>query len=376
MHHPDIMTQNSKRKNGFIILAVPQLPPSKDYHPGGQLTAANGLVDFMVRKGIRHKILNTVATVYPPVPLWRKFLQSMFRLGKAWLMVAKGDVIGYVAFSNFGLSLYERCCIALIYRIYNKPSVIFFRSSEIIGQPMSAHRQKFLSLILDIPTAVASQGSLLAKELQRFGLKSVEVIPNWLPAGYTIADQPKSFPEDGVVNFVFVGWLERTKGVPELIEAAVKLQSLATRFRLYLVGNGSLELEVSETIACCRLENVHALGWMQKNDVIKVLGVAHVFVLPSHSEGFPNALLEAIAQGLPVIATRVGGIPDSIVHDVNGMLVDTRDSDSIAASMCRYIEDSRLIPSHSQQAIARVLHLHDRDANCKRLINLLDTHNK
>lgn len=368
--------ENHRRKNQYVVLAIPQVPPGENYHPGGQLTAANGLVEFLSRRGVRHKILNTVATVFPPVPIWKKLLQSVGRLCKAWLMVTKGEVAGYVAFSNFGLSLYERCCIALIYRIYKKPSVIFFRSTEIIGQPMSRFRRKFLSLILDIPTAVVSQSSLLAKELQRIGRNSVEVIPNWLPAGYSIADQPKSYPGDGIVNFVFVGWLERTKGVPELIEAAAKLQSLATRFRLYLVGNGSLEVEVSEAIACRRLENVHALGWMQQNDVINVLGLAHVFVLPSHSEGFPNALLEAIAQGLPVIATRVGGIPDSIVHDVNGILVDTRDADSIAVSMRRYIEDPRLIPSHSRQAIARVLHLHDRDVNCSRLINLLDTHSK
>lgn len=367
---------SGKRENRYIVLGIPQVPAGENYHPGGQLTAANGLVEFLVRRGIRHEILNTVATVFPPVPLWKKLLQSIDRLCKAWLLVAKGEVSGYLAFSNFGLSLYERCCIALIYRVYKKPSVIFFRSAEIIGQPMSKYKRKLLSLMLHIPTSVVSQSSLLAKELQSISRRSVDVIPNWLPAGYKIAAQRKSYPADGIVNFVFVGWLERTKGVPELIEAVAKLQFLATRFRLYLVGNGSLEVEVSEAIACRRLENVHALGWLQKNDVIHVLGLAHVFVLPSHSEGFPNALLEAMAQTLPVIATRVGGIPDSIVHDVNGMLVDTRDADSIAVSMRCYIEKPRLIPSHSRQTIARVLHLHDRDVNCTRLVNLLDKYSK
>ncbi len=372
----DIMMENSMEKNQCIVLCIPQVPVGENYHPGGQLTAANGLVEFLDRREIKHKILNTVATVFPPVPLWKKLLQAVGRLGKAWLLVAKGEVAGYVAFSNFGLSLYERCCIALVYRIYGKPSVIFFRSTEIIGRPMSKFRRKFLALILDIPTVVVSQSSLLAKELESIGRKSVDVIPNWLPAGYMIAEQPKTFPADGIVNFVFVGWLERTKGVSELIEAVAKLQSLTTRFRLYLVGNGSLEVEVSDAIACRRLENVRALGWMQHDEVINVLGFAHVFVLPSHSEGFPNALLEAISQGLPVIATRVGGIPDSIVHDVNGMLVEMSDADSIAVSMRRYIEDPKLIPSHSRQTIARVLHLHDRDINCTRLINLLYSHSK
>lgn len=365
-----------KPDNGCIVLGIPQVPPGENYHPGGQLTAANGLVEFLARRGIRHAVLNTVATVFPPVPLWKKMLQSVGRVGKAWSAAADRDVAGYVAFSGFGLSLYERCCIALIYRLHRKPSVIFFRSSEIVGKPMSAFKRKVLALILNIPSAVVSQGSLLARELQRIGRDRVDIIPNWLPAGYAIARAPKAYPEDGIVDFVFVGWLERTKGVPELLDAAARLQPMANRFRLHLVGNGSLQQEAAGWIASRKLDNVHMLGWKEQAEVIDLLGRAHVFVLPSHSEGFPNALLEAIANGLPVIATRVGAIPDSITHDSNGMLVDTQDAQGIAASMRRYIEDPGLIPSHSRQAIERVRHSHDRDVNCERLINLLDTHKK
>jgi glycosyltransferase involved in cell wall biosynthesis len=361
-----------RKKIQCILLGIPQVPVGESYHPGGQLTAANGLVEFLDREGIKHKILNTVARVFPPVPLWKKFLQSVGRVALAWFLVAKGEVKGYVAFSGFGLSLYERCGIALICRLHKKPSVIFFRSTEIIGKSMSRFRRRLLSLVLDIPTTVVSQSSLLAGELQGIGLRSVVVIPNWLPAGYTISERPKSYPLDGIVNFVFVGWLERTKGVPELIEAAAKLQYLSSRFQLYLVGSGSLAENVSEAIVSRRLENVHALGWMEHSKVIDVLDAAHVLVLPSHSEGFPNALLEAMSQGLPVISTRVGGIPDCITHDLNGMLVEMHNADDIALSMCRYIEDSSLIPEHSKQAIKRVLDFHDRDENCMRLINLLD----
>lgn len=354
-----------------ITLGIPQVPPGENYHPGGQLTAANGLVEFLDNNGIQYEVLNTVATVFPPVPLWKKMLQSAARVCAAWRLVAGGRTRGFIAFSGFGLSLYERCAIALIYRIYGKPSVIFFRSTEILGRPMSYLKRKLLSCVLRLPSTLVSQGSLLANALGRLGRGTVEIIPNWLPAGYAVASEAKSYPEDGVVDFVFVGWLERTKGVPELLDAAALLQPIANRFRLFLVGNGSLEREVADAIAGRRLHNVRALGWMAQNEVIGLLGRSHVFILPSHSEGFPNALLEAMANGLPVIATRVGAIPDSVEQDVNGMLVGVGDAPGIAASMRRYIDEAGLIPGHSERAIARVNCSHSRDVNCGKLLNLL-----
>lgn len=358
--------------NAPITLGIPQVPHGKNYHPGGQLTAANGLVEFLTTRGIQYEVLNTVATVFPPVPLWKKLMQSMARIYKAWRLAANGRSSGYITFSGFGLSLYERCCIALIFRIYRKPSILFFRSTEILGRPISPLKRKILSLLLRLPCTLVSQGSLLADELQLLGCDAVEIIPNWLPVGYTITHRPKSYPTNGVVDFVFVGWLESTKGVHELLDAAAILQPIAKRFRLTLIGNGSLAHEVADSIANRQLENVVAPGWMDQAEVIKLLSSVHVFVLPSHSEGFPNALLEAMANGLPVISTRVGAIEGSVEQDINGMFVDIGDGNGIAACMRRYMDEVDLIPVHSERTIAKVNLLHNRDVNCEKLISLLN----
>jgi glycosyltransferase involved in cell wall biosynthesis len=218
---------------------------------------------------------------------------------------------------------------------------------------------------------LVTQGSSLADELSRLGCKHVKVIPNWLPVGYSITLLPKSYPSDGVVNFIFVGWLESMKGIPELLDAVASLQPIAKLFRLTLVGNGSLEQEVTDSIATRGLVNIVAKGWLDHTEVIGLLGSAHVFVLPSHSEGFPNALLEAMANGLPVITTRVGAISDSVEQDINGLFVDIDDASGIAASMCRYIEEKDMIQRHSKRTIEKVNNLHKRDINCGKLINLL-----
>ena len=158
-----------------------------------------------------------------------------------------------------------------------------------------------------------------------------------------------------------------------MIEAVAILKPIANRFRLLLVGSGSLEREVANSISNLGLSNIVSLGWMEQKEVIGILDCSHVFILPSHTEGFPNALLEAMANGLPVITTRVGAIPDSVKRDVNGLFVDIKDAQSISEIMRRYIEDVELIPRQSKQAIEVVKHYHSLDINCEKLINLLKT---
>jgi len=359
----------SKTVNEYIVLGVPQVPKGKTSHPGGQLTAANALVHYLALKEIRYELLNTLATSYPPTPLRMKLLQSARRIYKGWRHAANASCRGYLSFSTFGLSFYERCAICLIFRLYRKQSLIFFRSTEILGQRMSALKRKALSTLLKIPSVVVSQGSQLEQELHNLGVRKVGVIPNWLPPGTGITHEPMTYPEDEVVNFVFIGWLERLKGVPELLEAAKLLSSQEKRFRVYLAGNGALEQYVADEISKGQLTNVYQLGWLDQVDVHKLLDRAHVFVLPSHTEGFPNVLLEAMSHGLPVIATRVGAIPDVIKQDKNGMLVNVSNPTDIAECMSRYINEQGLIPAHSHSAIETVTSAHRSDINCEKLLN-------
>jgi glycosyltransferase involved in cell wall biosynthesis len=362
-------TELSGKIKGYLVLGIPQLGAGKTSHPGGQLTAASGLLDFLGKSDARYVVLNTRATTYPPVPLWIKLIQSAGRVYRGWRHASNPEARGYLAFSSFGLSLLERCAISFIFRIHRKPSLIFFRSTEILGQPMSPLKRKVLSKLLGIPSTLVSQGSLLAEELRKLGRSNVDVIPNWLPPGYTIATEPKMLQDDGVVNFVFVGWLERTKGVPELIEAAKILKPIEDKFAIYIAGNGRLEKVVAAEISKEQLTNVHQLGWVDKDQVRQLLDRAHVFVLPSHTEGFPNVLLEAMSHGLAVIATQVGAIPDVIKQNHNGMLVDVSAPADIAACMRRYISEKELITKHSRAAIETVSSSHRRDVNCEKLIN-------
>ena len=83
-------------------------------------------------------------------------------------------------------------------------------------------------------------------------------------------------------------------------------------------------------------------GWLGPERLRAELAGASVFALPSYAEGMPMALLEAMSWGLPVIATPVGGVPQVIEHEVNGLFVDPDDIDGIAAAIARLMSDPAL----------------------------------
>ena len=94
-----------------------------------------------------------------------------------------------------------------------------------------------------------------------------------------------------------------------------------------------------------------------RKDVPELLSQAAVSVLPSLSEGLSNSLLESMAAGVPVVATRVGGNPEVIEHEVTGLLVPARDSVALAAAIRRLLEDKDLAASFGQAGMQRVARL-------------------
>ena len=80
------------------------------------------------------------------------------------------------------------------------------------------------------------------------------------------------------------------------------------------------------------------IGEISQQQLADIFSRSHIFVLPSLSEGLPRVIFEAMATGLPVIGTRVGGVPDLIDHQKTGLLVEPRDADALSASLLKLIQ--------------------------------------
>ena len=140
----------------------------------------------------------------------------------------------------------------------------------------------------------------------------------------------------------FVGRCEHAKGIFDLIEAVHEVSQTIPNVRLECAGDGDIDGALRHVAVRGLRANVHFTGWVSPRRLEELLSRASVFVLPSHAEGMPVSLLEAMAAGCPVVATRAGGIPDLVEDGVNGLLVDAGDRDALALALHRLLVDREL----------------------------------
>jgi len=140
-----------------------------------------------------------------------------------------------------------------------------------------------------------------------------------------------------------VGRLVEQKDHATLIEALAILAEEGIKIRVVIIGHGSLHSKLVELIHTRNLERVVSiLGTLSHEEVLDHMKNTDLFVLTSRWEGSPNVLLEAMAAGLPVIATAVGGIPDLITHKQHGLLVPPGNPRAVADTLRLLIQDRKL----------------------------------
>jgi glycosyltransferase involved in cell wall biosynthesis len=180
----------------------------------------------------------------------------------------------------------------------------------------------------------AAADRLLLEHVPR---RKVVVIPNGLDADRFAARTPRA----RVRTIVMVANLRAEKGHDALIDAAVEVLRRFPDARFELVGDGPMR-DALRTRAAER-GVAHAVMFAGHcDDVAARLAYADLFVLPSRSEAFPNAVLEAMAAGLPIVASGVGGILELIDDDRTGLLVTPGETAPLADALCRLIADPAL----------------------------------
>ncbi len=141
---------------------------------------------------------------------------------------------------------------------------------------------------------------------------------------------------------LFLGAFGKRKGTFDLIEAGARVAERRPNVVFELGGDQAVN-ELRALIDERGLhDNVRILGWIRGEDKLDAFRRAHVFALPSYHEGLPIAVLEALAAGLPLVTTPVGGIPEVIENGVNGVLIEPGDVEALAAGLLRLLDDEDL----------------------------------
>jgi glycosyltransferase involved in cell wall biosynthesis len=143
---------------------------------------------------------------------------------------------------------------------------------------------------------------------------------------------------DSVPVLLAVGRLSAEKGFNDLLEAAAIARQDTPEFRLVIVGEGPERLRLESSVSRLGLTGVALLPG-HDNDMAPWYALAYALLMPSHSEGSPNVLLEAMAAGLPVVATTVGGIPEIAAGGETALLAPPRNPQALARAIRTIVGD-------------------------------------
>jgi len=167
-------------------------------------------------------------------------------------------------------------------------------------------------------------------------------------ASITVIGNPVQIPahlpshRDWAANVVFLGRLWEKKGVVDLVRAVPIVRTLVPHAQFFLAGDGDVDAVRNLALSLGVSEAVHLPGWVDGREKDALLANADVLVLPSYFEGLGLCILEAMAFGVPVIATRVGGIPDVVEDGVTGLLMEPGDIEGLADRLVALLLDGTL----------------------------------
>ena len=185
-----------------------------------------------------------------------------------------------------------------------------------------------------------------------------------------LPDLPPQSPvgTPSIWHIVSVGRLTAEKGHQYLIEALYLLNTKFNRqdFTATILGDGTLRTDLAQLVDRYHLsDRIQMPGFC--DDIFSMLSTAHLFVLPSLHESSPNALIEAMAVGLPCIASSVGGVLDLIDHQENGLLTPPRASGALAEAINDLLTDQELAAYLGRNARQQIEDMFDNDRSIQQL---------
>jgi glycosyltransferase involved in cell wall biosynthesis len=230
-------------------------------------------------------------------------------------------------------SIYRKAVVVAVVRALGRPAILHMHAGAgdvaAFDARLGRLRRVLLGSALGLASRVISVSAAGAEEVERrFGVQGVLVVPNVAPV---VRESAARGAGDAPVVLYLGGFEDRAKGGALLVDALPALLSADRRVHVELAGPGAPPPALRDLIA---LEpRVRWRGWLDRDQLAAAYSTADMVVLPSLSEGMPVALLEAMAYGRAIVATRVGGIPEVLTDGVDARLVDPGDPSALAAAL-------------------------------------------
>jgi sugar transferase (PEP-CTERM/EpsH1 system associated) len=238
--------------------------------------------------------------------------------------------------------------------------------------------RRWLSPFVDCFIAVSDDLHRWLGEVVRIAPSRIRMIKNGVDTSQFSSTTTAASGSPWHVDDIVIGTVSRIQDVKNhrgLLEAFMALRALhpelAPRLRLSIIGDGPLFDTLRAQVKAAGLD---AVVWLAgaRSDIAALLHSFTIFTLPSLAEGTPVSLLEAMACALPVVAARVGGIPEVIQDGVHGILANPTDANALAVALGRYASDPLLRRTHGDAARLRIEHQYSMGAMLGQYLDLYD----
>lgn len=255
------------------------------------------------------------------------------------------------------------------------PAVVSFHGADGGVGMTSPIARRYLAKLFDQVELVLVRSDELATAVQALGCPPaiIRIQRTGIPLqDFRFVDRISSFGSTPFPYLVQVCRLIEKKGIDDTLRAFASLRTLYPQARLAIAGSGPLEDKLRTMAEELDIaDHVEWHGFLGHEPLKELLSKAHVFVHPSKltsegdREGVPNTMLEAMATGLPVVATKHGGIPEALNDGIEGRLVAEHDHEALTQAIVSIIEDPTLYAEISHDAAARVATDFSLEAQCR-----------
>jgi colanic acid/amylovoran biosynthesis glycosyltransferase len=243
-----------------------------------------------------------------------------------------------------------------------RPCVVSFHGMDIQARPQQeGYDEAMREMLRTVPLVLARSHSLMAA-LEEWGCPREKLRLN--RTGIPLDDFPftqRPLPADGSWRFVQACRLIEKKGLRTALRAFAKFRAQHPKARFAIAGDGPMRDDLASLSRELGIADaVDLRGFLGQRDLAALYAQSHVFVHPSemppdrNQEGVPNSMLEAMATGLPVLATTHGGIPEAVMHERTGLLVPERDEAALHRAMCEITEHADMLYIYGQAAARAV----------------------
>jgi len=284
---------------------------------------------------------------------------SAFMLIKILFVGIKSRQGTVLMFSSAYNSFWEKCLWVLICKILGLHTTILMVDGNFPSFYSGLSRLKkllaiFLIKQVNVLAVQSKQWEIFYHDI--FPLSNIKIVNPGIDTNYFHPRIEQN--ENKCLNILFVGWLISDKGIYDLLNAIKIIDAYDEKFKLFLLGpDFGNKNHIIEFINKHNLEGLveFKAPTTSRESILKAYHSADIFVFPSHFEGFPYALMEAISCGLPCIGTRVGGIPDILDDGKCGILIEAKKPKELANALIELIRNKEQRKKISHNARERAV---------------------